>query len=152
MEIHKEWSWSWEMFAGSIIGGGVSGALSIIPGIGASLTGFINGTVTSFVGMSLQNLTGSADYTINQMVSTSLIIGCISGMASGLMDKIKIPKISKGRGSFKAVSNQINTRLINGNINSIASKTFGKMLVYNFTNSLLGMGLGGCYDELIFEF
>ena len=150
--IHKEWSWSWEMFVGSIIGGGVSGALSIIPGIGASLTGFINGTVTSFVGMSLQNLTGSADYTINQMVSTSLITGCISGMASGLMDKIKIPKISKGRGSFKAVFNQINTRLINGNINSIASKTFGKMLVYNFTNSLLGMGLGGCYDELIFEF
>ncbi len=62
------------------------------------------------------------------------------------MDKIRIPGLKKGRGSFVQVSKQIYTKLIEYQIRHIAKRTFGKMMIVNMYYNLLSSIANGFFD------
>ena len=131
----SEWEFSsWQTYVGAAVGGAVGGALT--PFMGPVATGFINGTVTSLVGMGLENLTGAEKYSFSEIVWTSIATGTLSGVTAGIIDNIKIPGLNKGRGSLSAIQKQINTKLVNGSISNVSLKTIGKMLALEFINSI----------------
>ena len=130
-----EWSMSsWQTYVGAAVGGAVGGALT--PILGPVSTSAINGAVSSFVGMELENSTGNSNYSFGAILSTSLFSGAFSGLTAGAVDKIKIPKVTSGRGSLSSIQKQINTKLIKNKISCISAKTFGKMLALEFCNSI----------------
>ena len=130
-----EWSMSsWQTYVGAAVGGAVGGALT--PILGPVSTSAINGAVSSFVGMELENSTGNSNYSFGAILSTSLFSGAFSGLTAGVVDKIKIPKDTSGRGSLSSIQKQINTKLIKNKISCISAKTFGKMLALEFCNSI----------------
>ena len=130
-----EWSMSsWQTYVGAAVGGAVGGALT--PILGPVSTSTINGAVSSFVGMELENSTGNSNYSFGAILSTSLFSGAFSGLTAGAVDKIKIPKVTSGRGSLSSIQKQINTKLIKNKISCISAKTFGKMLALEFCNSI----------------
>lgn len=130
-----EWELSsWQTYAGAIVGGAVSGALT--PFMGPVATGFVNGAVSSFVGMGLENLTGAANYSFGEIAWTSIATGTLSGVTAGIIDRIKIPGLNKGRGSLSAIQKQIYTNLDSGRISRISFNTFFKIFNLEMINSL----------------
>ena len=60
-----EWSWSWWAFAGSTIGGGITGALAFaFPGLGIMGSAGINGFLSNSLGMVFQNAFEETNYSI----------------------------------------------------------------------------------------
>ena len=54
-----EWNWSWANFFGSIIGGGIGGAISfMLPGLGVVGGAFLTGAISTAVSMGLQKCLG----------------------------------------------------------------------------------------------
>lgn len=106
------------------------------PILGPVSTAAINGSVSSLVGMGLENITGASNYSFGEILTTSVFAGAFSGLTAGIADKVKIPGITSGRGSFSAIQKQINTKLVKNQISRISAKTFGKILVLELCNSL----------------
>ena len=130
-----EWELSsWQTYVGAAVGGAVSGAFT--PFMGPVATGFINGTVSSFVCMGLENLTGASNYSFEEIALTSIAAGVLSGVTAGIVDNIKIPGLNKGRGSLSAIQKQIYTNLDSGRISKIAFNTFFNMFKLEMINSL----------------
>ena len=143
-----EWSMSsWQTYVGAAVGGAVGGALT--PILGPVSTSAINGAVSSFVGMELENSTGNSNYSFGAILSTSLFSGAFSGLTAGVVDKIKIPKVTSGRGSLSSIQKQINTKLIKNKISCISAKTFGKMLALEFCNSIPSNFLNSFTNEMV---
>ena len=146
--ITGEWSWSWGMFFGSVIGGAVGGAISVIPGIGSILPAFVTGFTSNAAGMGLQNAFGEADHSFGSIVASSLVVGGVSAFTAGILSRIRITGLNKGRGSYQQVVRQINTKFLRGQITRIASNTFGKILTYNMYYSSLGSITSGIFDSI----
>jgi len=144
--FNGEFSWSWEMFGVSILGGAIGGALT--PFLGPGATAFITGTSTSAIGMALENATGKGDYSFGEIFYTSLMIGSISAVTAGVIDNIPISGVNSGRGSLTAISKQINTKLVKNQISRISMKTFGKMAYLNFIYSSPSIVVNGYLDGL----
>ena len=126
----SEWEMSsWQTYLGAGLGGAIGGALT--PFLGPVATGFITGASSTVISMGLSNVTGAANYSLGEIIATSLLIGSVSGVTAGILDNIKIPGINSGRGSLTAVSKQINTKLVNGSIKNVSIKTIGKMAALN---------------------
>ena len=123
-----------QTYAGAVIGGAVGGALT--PVLGPISTATINGVVSTVVGMGLENVTGESNYSFGEIFTTSVFSGAFSGVTAGLIDKVKIPGITSGRGSLSSIQKQINTKFVRNQISRISTKTFGKMLLLEFCNSL----------------
>ena len=70
-------------------------------------------------------------------------------MTAGVLDKIRIPGITSGRGNLSAVQKQINTKLVRKQISSISRKTFGKMLKLELVNSLPSSFLNSFMNGLV---
>lgn len=125
-----EWNWSWSMFAGSVIGGTIGGALSFaLPGLGVVGSAFVTGFLSQGIGMGLQNIFEGATYSLQEILMSSLLVGGISAITAGLISKIQINGIT-GRGSISQVARQISTKFYNGTIKHITIKTFAKILAY----------------------
>ena len=125
---------SWQTYVGAAIGGAIGGAFT--PFLGPIATGAITGFASTSIAMALSNATGDTEYSLGEIIATSTIVGAISGMTAGILDNIRIPKINAGRGSLSAISKQINTKLVNGSIKHVSSKTIGKMTALNAIYSL----------------
>ena len=123
-----------QTYAGAVIGGAVGGALT--PVLGPISTATINGVVSTVVGMGLENVTGESNYSFGEIFTTSVLFGVVSGITVGLIDRVKIPGITSGRGSLSSIQKQINTKFVRNQISRISTKTFGKMLLLEFCNSL----------------
>lgn len=105
-----EWSWSWGAFAGSTIGGGITGALAFaFPGLGIMGSAGINGFLSNSLGMIFQNSLGEANNSLIDTIWTSAGIGFLSVLTAGITSKIKIPGFT-GRGSISQVARQISTK------------------------------------------
>ena len=131
----SDWSMSsWQTYVGAIVGGAIGGALT--PILGPVSTATINGAVSSIVGMGLENITGESNYSFGEIFATSVFAGAFSGLTASIIDKVKIPGITSGRGSLSSIQKQINTKLVRNQISRISLKTFGKMLLLEFCNSL----------------
>lgn len=70
-------------------------------------------------------------------------------MTAGVLDKIRIPGITSGRGNLSAVQKQINTKLVRKQISSISRKTFCKMLKLELVNSLPASFLNSFINGLV---
>ena len=131
----SEWTMSsWQTYVGAVVGGAIGGALT--PFLGPVSTATINGSLSSLVGMGLENITGASNYSFGEIFATSAFTGAFSGVTAGFIDKVKIPGITSGRGSLSAIQKQINTKLVKNQISRISAKTFGKMLTLELCNSL----------------
>ncbi len=150
--VTGNWDWSWGQFLGSVIGGAIGGAYSMIPGVGPMLGAFVTGFVSSAIGMGLQNAFGETNYSLSQILGTSLIIGGVSAITAGIMNRIKIPGLNKGRNSFDAISKSTRTKLWNGTmwkgntIGHISMKTIGKIATVELYNSALGSLVSGLFS------
>ena len=51
-----------------------------------------------------------------------------------------------GRGSYYAITKQIETKFLNGTIGRISNKTFLKMLAYNLFSNSFDAGMSGIID------
>ena len=149
--IHGEWTWSWEMFFGSVVGGAIGGAIGFIPGIGAAIPSFISGISSQSIGMVTQNLTGSANYSFNEFITSTIFSGVTSALFSGLSKTIKVKGISSGKGSYSAISKQIFTKLNSGTISRISAKTFSKISFNSFILSTYKMVFDAFFYENVYE-
>ncbi|MGM9970827.1 MAG: RHS repeat-associated core domain-containing protein [Anaeroplasmataceae bacterium] len=125
---------SWQTYVGAGLGGAIGGALT--PFFGPVSTAFITGFSSTAISMGLSNATGASNFSFEEVFITSLLIGSISGVTAGILDNIKIPGITSGRGSLSSIQKQINTKFVRNRISGISIKTFGKMLALEFFNSL----------------
>lgn len=126
----SEWKMSsWQTYVGAGLGGVIGGALT--PFLGPVVTGFITGASSTAISMGLSNVTGVSNYSLGEIICTSLLIGAVSSITTGILDNVKIPGVNSGRGSLTAVSKQINTKLVNGSIKNVSIKTIGKMATLN---------------------
>ena len=131
----SEWQMSsWQSYVGAGLGGAIGGMFT--PFLSAVAVGLITGTASTAITMGLSNATGETNYGLGEIVASSLLIGMISGLTAGIVDKIKIPKLNAGRNSLNAISKQINTKLVKGTINNVSEKTLEKMFALNFLYSL----------------
>lgn len=122
--------WSWGGFFGAAVGGAIGGALVYAFGITGGWGAFASGAVTSIGTMTGENITGCAEYSILEIIGYCLIQGGLSALSVNIANAHYIPGLNVGRGSYKAVSNQIYTKFHRQMIKRIAIKTFGKMLAY----------------------
>ena len=146
--ITGEWSWSWAQFAGNVIGGAIGGMTAMAPIFGTMSVAFITGTLSTGIGMYLQNQWEGTNYSILQIGFTSLINGLVAASAAGLFETIPLKGLNVGKGSYKAIANQINTKLFKGTIKYITYNTFSKMLTYNMIGSLIGTLYSGIMDVI----
>lgn len=143
-----EWSWSWGLFTGSTLGGGITGALAFAaPWLGIVAASGVNGFLSNSLGMVFQNAFGETNHSPWDILGQSMIIGGISAITAGIMSKIKITGFT-GRGSISQVARQISTKFYNGTIGRITSKTLGKMIAYELAYSVFDTVIGGIWDAL----
>lgn len=129
---------SWQSYVGSATGGFVTGSTFAITG-NMALAGAAGSATETFVGEGLSMVTGakgyqkSDGYSWGKLVANTAknaAIGAGSGYIFGKAAKyIKIPGITKGRGSMEAVWKQVMTKASKGQIANITLKTMGKGLL-----------------------
>lgn len=144
----SEWEFSsWQTYVGAGLGGAIGGALT--PFLGPMPTAFITGASSSLIGMGLENITGVSNYSFGDILATSLVLGTLSGLTAGFLDKVKIPKITSGKGSLTAIQKQINTKLVNGTIKNVSMNTIKKIAQLEIINSIPSSIYGIFLNELV---
>ena len=138
--ITGEWSWSWAQFAGNVIGGALS---FIFPSVSPILIGGLTGFSSTSFSMILQNQFEETNYSVGQIILTSLFNGMIAAGATGISNIIKISGINLGRNSYSAISKQIFTKFYNDTITKITYNTFSKILTYNLIGNIIGALVSG---------
>ena len=103
----------------------------------------ITGGLSTMFGMHLQNQWEGTNYSVGQIIFNSLISGLISASAAGLFEAIPIKGLNCGKGSYSAITKQINKKFSNGIIRHITFNTFSKILTLNMLGSLIGAGYSG---------
>lgn len=142
-----EFKWSMAEFGASIIGGAIGGALSFVTlGAGTALSSFVSGSLSTMTTMLLENAWADTKHSFEEICASSLFSGIFSALTAN--SPIKINGLNSGRGSFAAVTNQINRKLFNNTINQISAKTFAKMLVYNLFDSFDDFVFDEFYDDV----
>lgn len=141
------WNWSWAQFTGATAGGAIGGSVAFAFGLELLLTAFITGFATNLISMNLQNSWEGKHYSAMQIFGTSFMIGALAAITAGLMDKIKIPGLNTGRGSYTAIYKQISTKFWNGTINRISGESFAKMLTLNLYGSMFGSGVDSLVER-----
>ena len=144
----KEFSWSDAQFVGNLLGGAIGGGLSIIPFFGPIFVSFLTGFLSTGIGMHLQNKWEGKNYTKDEILFASFANGAISALAFKFFELIKIPGLTSGKGSYKAISKQISTKFIRGIISSISFKTFSKIFTYNLAGTFTGILCSGLMDAI----
>ena len=150
--------WSWGGFFGAAVGGAVGGALAYTIGgivatskavaFGIKMAGaFLSGAATNAGTMIGENISGDAAYSQEDIVVQSILSGFFSAASVGIAEAIPIPGVTKGRGSLKAVSNQIYTKFRRGLIARITMKTFGKLLAYEAYCNVPGLIIENIYSN-----
>ena len=123
--------WSWGSFIGAIVGGALAGLVSFSPLGKISMLGdFVAGALINAGAMIGENVAGDANHSAVDIFLMSAFAGSLSSISAGVMNKIKIPGFTVGRGSFSSISKQITTKFQNHLIQRISIKTFLKMFAY----------------------
>jgi len=131
----------WSELAGAAAGGAVVGGVAagtggtslLASGAGAVMLGAGGGAVDGIV-------TEGIDYAVS---GDSIDVGSIGGKAllggaTGAIPGLKVQGVTAGKGSYQAVQNQVNTKFINGTINSMAPSTAGKIFGAQVVHDLPG--------------
>ncbi len=140
----QKWSWSWCQFTGSIIGGAIGGALSAFS-ISEVLVGVLSSVVSTTSSMSLAYFFEDADYSLMDIICSSLINAFFAFIFSKL-PKLKIKGFTAGRNSFSAIATSTATKYTNNVIKNMAMKTMGKIFAYNLFSSTYGILFDGFFS------
>ena len=133
--ITGNWEWSsWETYVGNIIGGGIGGVLSLIPGLGIYIGATASGTLGTFFGMTLEKITGTNDRSWNKIFQETFISFSISILTVGMTKYLKIPGITQGSHSWQQIFKSGFTKAIKYGFN-ISVKTLAKGAVYMLVSS-----------------
>lgn len=130
---------SWQSYLGTAAGGFASGTVYVASGGNAALAGAAGSAVESFTTGGLSMLTGAEGYRQEDGYSwgnllgdtaKSALTGAVEGFAfKNATQRINIPGITKGRGSFQAVWKQVMTKAARGQIANVTMKTMFKGLI-----------------------
>lgn len=130
---------SWQSYVGAATGGFVSGATLVATGGNAKLASAAGEATETLVTGGLSMAAGvkgyrkEDGYSFGKLVTDTAISagkGYVTEFAFGKVAKyVKLPKISKERGSFEAVWKQVMTKSINGTIKNVNWKTVGKGII-----------------------
>ena len=130
----SKWEFStWQSYVGSTIGGAAGGIISLF--VGPAASAFVDGFTSSFSSMVLENVTGAARYSFGEVFTTSLLIGGISSVTSGLCEGITT--------SPKDMINNF------ANYSSKIIKTKGQILKQSILNTLPYSFINSFYNGLV---
>ena len=147
--VTGDFEWSWGGFLNSTIGGAAGGIAVYLlgPKAGLALSAFTGGFASNAATMFMENILYDSGHSVCDILFSSLIVGGLSILAAGIMDKIRIPRLNAGRGSYSSISSQIYTKFYRGYIRRITSVTFGKMLAIEAYNSIAGILIDEFYSK-----
>ena len=84
----EEWQFSsWETYVGAGIGGAVGGVASLFVGPVASAA--VDGFVANVTSMLLENITGTANHSVEEIIFTTLCVTAFSAITAGVYDGVK---------------------------------------------------------------
>jgi type VI secretion system secreted protein VgrG len=111
----------WEDYAGSAIGGAVSGEALLYSGpVGAGIAG---GAATNFSKQALKNLSKKqCGFNLTSFASDSA-----AGGLTGFIPGVRVAGITAGRNSMNSIFKQMKTKLRNGTISTVSFRTALKM-------------------------
>ena len=120
---------AWESYAGAFVGGAVAGEVLLYAGPVAA--GAAGGAAGNAVKQGCRIASGKQDsFDFGSLAQDTAI-----GAATGFIPRMNISGVTKGRGSFIQVFNQITTKAKRGLIKEIKKKTAGKMFVGRMTQT-----------------
>lgn len=139
-----EFEWkisSWETYVGSALGGGIGGVSSLfVSPFGAGVIGSASST---FIGESLEKITGKEDRPMSEILKDTAVSGAIGGVVSFGLDKIipnggiKIQGITSGRNSYTAVFKSGITKLLNQNAARMSWKVLKKGIIASLVSGII---------------
>ena len=138
---------SWEMYLGSTIGGAIGGALSLIPYIGQYLGPAFGSFLSTSIGMSLENINNKSNYSICEILLSSLVSGFIGLLSAGIIDvSFNFKGINVGSHSFKQVFLSGLTKNKKFNFH-MSLKTFVKGVIWHLVEEFTISWLLNCIIE-----
>ncbi len=138
---------SWREYGIAAVSGAAAGEAFIYAGpLGSGAAG-------AFVKSSLTQASRWGNYDTDTLVDPSQLvvdtaIGGISGVLAGAVPIPKIPGINHGRNSLFAISRSTITKLRNGTIRNVSSKTMGKMVLADLIDDIPSSILLGIFEGL----
>lgn len=127
--FHLQLSTSQTYFSNGV-GGGLGGGLTIVtgnPAFGASFGAFISTTMDDY-------LNGNSYNPTRELLNTSL--GAAAGAAADFLPEFDIDGVNSGSNSLMAISEQIETKTINGTIDNFTWQTTAKILTYQLVTTI----------------
>ena len=143
------WEWSWGDMLNTAVGSAVGGMAVYLlgPNAGLALSAFTGGFASNFGTMAMEKIINGVDHSLCDMIIASIVVGALSIVSAGIMDKIRITGLNSGRGSFSAISSQIYTKFYRGQIGRITHITFAKMVAVEAYGSIAGMFIDYAYSK-----
>ena len=129
---------SFQSYLGAAVGGAVGGAVGAAIGNPAAARvaeNAVTGFVTTATSMTFNNMSGTTDYTLGEIIGNSLFDSAVS---VGLGEIVKVNKITKGRGNMAATYRAGLTK-IRGHINNVhkmSLKVLGKGLLSKIVSNI----------------
>lgn len=128
---------SWQNYVGDGVGGAVAGIYTAITHDASSMVaGVISGSVSAGVTDVLNNLTEEDDKSGLNIIGDMLLNGVVEGVLGKVGDKIKINKITKGRGNYAAVFKGGLTRFVNKTAKHMSAKVAMKGFASNLVSGI----------------
>ena len=113
----------------------------VLPALGISSVAvgtFFSGAATIAGSMIGQNITADANYSVGEVILSSIIGGILSVASYKIMNNIPVSNLNVGRGSWASVTSQIYTKFRKGFITKITAFTLGKMFVSEAYSGIAG--------------
>ena len=151
--ITGTWDWSWNDFFYTAVGGAVGGIVAYcFNGWGLAAYGaFASGFASNATMLIMEDYMENKNYTVADVLVSSILVGTLSALSAGMMDKIRISGLNAGRGSFSSISSQIYTKFYRGHIYNITMKTLGKMVTVEFYGSIAGFWVDQMCSQINFQ-
>ena len=128
---------SWQNYVGDGVGGAVAGIYTAITHDASSMVaGVISGSVSAGVTDVLNNLTEEDDKSGLNIIGDMLLNGVVEGVLGKVGDKIKINKITRGRGNYAAVFKGGLTRFVNKTAKHMSAKVAMKGFASNLVSGI----------------
>ena len=124
---------SWETYVGAALGGAVGGVATLY--LGANVGSAIGAGMSTLIGQSLENITGTQSREGTEITMNSLIDFTMAGILSKVLP-IKDPGVTSGRNSMSAVYSSGLTKLRNGTARKMSLKVFEKGITAGLTASV----------------
>ena len=140
-----KWESDWEDYVGAFIGGAAGGIAFVLSGFNLSIAFGVMGAVDTLFTESLTNITGKTNYSILEIIGSTLIslgIGLLGGKG------IEIAGVTIGRNSFYAVLKSGLKKLLNNTASRMSIKVILKGITSVYSFKLIGTFMQGLIKSI----